>query len=219
MARLRGELARRPGPPGAAAPRVRPGPGVGPAACGLQAKAGRARGRQLAGRSLQTDGQTGEPQLPRGGYRGGSSSIGSSSGLAGRGAHSAEGPAVSGRAAGRPPCPHPLPVGRAHLFSAASTPTDSEAMAVTVSASSFSRFCASTREYPTVGQRRCSGRQYWPGGGRAVTGCRPGLLGKPPRCPAPRGWGSAEWGPHPAFGGRCARRLRPGPRGPPRPAR
>lgn len=70
MARLRGELARRPGPPGAAAPRVRPGPGVGPAACGLQAKAGRARGRQLAGRSLQTDGQTGEPQLPRGGLQG-----------------------------------------------------------------------------------------------------------------------------------------------------
>lgn len=35
---------------------------------------------------------------------------------------------------------------RAHLFSAGFTPTDREAMAVTVSASSFSRFWASTRE-------------------------------------------------------------------------
>lgn len=53
--------------------------------------------------------------------------------------------------------------GGAHLFSAGFTPTDSEAMAVTVSASSFSHFWASTRECPTVEQRRGRERQYWPG--------------------------------------------------------
>lgn len=37
-----------------------------------------------------------------------------------------------------------------HLFSAGFTPTDKDAMAVTVSASSFSHFCASIKEYPTV---------------------------------------------------------------------
>lgn len=52
-----------------------------------------------------------------------------------------------------------------HLFSAGFTPTDREAMAVTVSASSFSHFWASTRECPTVEQRRGRERQYWPGGG------------------------------------------------------
>jgi hypothetical protein len=53
---------------------------------------------------------------------------------------------------------------RTHLFSAGLTPTDSEAMAVTVSASSFSHFCASIRECPTVEDRRCRQRQYLPGG-------------------------------------------------------
>lgn len=66
--------------------------------------------------------------------------------------------------------------GGAHLFSAGFTPTDSEAMAVTVSASSFSHFWASTRECPTVEQRRGRERQYWPaGGGRGGAG----LLGLP----------------------------------------
>lgn len=61
--------------------------------------------------------------------------------------------------------------GGAYLFSAGFTPTDSEAMAVTVSASSFSHFWASTRECPTVEQRRGRERQYWPGAREAaVTG-------------------------------------------------
>ena len=47
----------------------------------------------------------------------------------------------------RRPRQHSRPGGaHAHLFSGAFTPTDSEAMAVTVSASSFSHFWASTRE-------------------------------------------------------------------------
>lgn len=47
-------------------------------------------------------------------------------------------------------------------------------MAVTVSASSFSHFWASTREWPTVEQRRGRERQYWPGGQKQRYGASPG---------------------------------------------
>lgn len=81
-------------------------------ACGLRERRGGTQGDS----NLLADLQDGDKQTRgrsfRSGYRGGSSSMGSSSGL----------------------------------FSGALTPTDSEAMAVTVSASSFSHFWASTRE-------------------------------------------------------------------------
>lgn len=117
------------------------------------------------------------------------------------------------------PCAGPESKGQAfrgpgaHLFSAGFTPTDREAMAVTVSASSFSHCWASTREEATEDDSRCSEGQYRPARGKRVRGpagpalCLPGRRAREAGClvqrgapPTPARWpwslmAGAAWGP------------------------